>query len=154
MNDVAAAHASKGATLVLDRTFNAPRDLVFEVWSHTKHIVNWWGPNDFTLPFCEMDFRVGGRYRFCMRSPEGEDHWVTGEYKTIDEPDSLAFTWIREDSNGTALCNTLVNISLEEHNGGTRLTLYHSGFESVPYRDEHIGGWNECLDRMVDYVTP
>ncbi len=153
MNNVAAAHDTKSATLVLDRTFDASRDLVFEVWAHPKHIVNWWGPDDFTLPFCEMDFRVGGRYRFCMRSPEGEDHWVTGEYKNINEPVSLIFTWIREDTSGNPLCDTLVNISLEEHNGGTRLTLEHTGFDSVPYRDEHVGGWNECLDRLIAYVT-
>lgn len=139
--------------LKLVRDLNAPRELVFEVWCEPKHLVNWWGPNDFTLPHCEVDFRVGGRYRFCMRSPGGEDHWVTGEYKIIDEPLSLAFTWIREDRNGKALCDTLVNISLEEHNGGTRLTLQQTGFDSVPYRDEHRMGWNECLDRLIGYVT-
>jgi len=153
MNNVAAAQGAKGATLVLERLFDAPCDLVFEVWAEPKHLVNWWGPNDFTLPHCEVDFRVGGRYRFCMRSPGGEDHWVTGEYKIIDEPLLLAFTWIREDTNGKALCDTLVNISLEEHNGGTRLTLQQTGFDSVPYRDEHRMGWNECLDRLIGYVT-
>ena len=139
--------------LKLTREINAPRDLVFEVWAEPKHLVNWWGPDDFTLPHCDLDFRVGGKYRFCMRSPEGEDHWVTGEYKTISVPDSLVFTWIREDTSGNRLCDTLVNISLEEHNGGTRLTLHHTGFDSVPYRDEHIGGWRQCLDRMAAYVA-
>ncbi|MBA2379414.1 MAG: SRPBCC domain-containing protein [Blastocatellia bacterium] len=44
------------------------------------------GPNEFTLPFCEVDFRVGGAYRFCMLAPDGSEHWVTGEYRTIAKP--------------------------------------------------------------------
>ncbi|QYO66531.1 SRPBCC domain-containing protein [Leptolyngbya sp. 7M] len=153
MNEVAAAIRTEGANLSLERIFDAPIDLLFEVWTEPKHLVNWWGPNDFTLPHCDVDFRVGGKYRFCMRSPEGEDHWVTGEYKIIDEPSSLAFTWIREDTSGNALCDTLVSISLEQYNGGTRLILEHTGFDSVPYRDEHISGWGACLDRLIEYVT-
>lgn len=153
MNDVASAHDSQGASLVLNRTLDAPRDLIFEVWSHPKHIVNWWGPNDFKLPFCEMDFRIGGAYRFCMRSPEGEDHWVAGVYREIDEPRKIAFTWIREDTAGRALCDTLVTIELEDLGGRTKFTLTQSGFDSVSYRDEHIDGWSQCLDRMAAYVS-
>src|SRR5678816_3794668 len=47
-------------TLVISRTLNAPATLVFEAWTHPRHLVRWWGPNDFTLSHCEQDFRVGG----------------------------------------------------------------------------------------------
>ena len=51
-------------TLVLTRTLNAPRELVFQAWSHPKHLVRWWGPTNFSPPHCEQDFREGGKYRF------------------------------------------------------------------------------------------
>lgn len=153
MNDVAAASSDKGVSLVHKRIFEAPRDLLFEVWSEAKHIINWWGPNDFTLPFCEMDFRVGGAYRFCMRSPEGEDHWVAGVYRAIDPPLKIAFTWIREDASGNSLCNTLVTVEFEDLGEHTGFTLTHTGFDSTDYRDEHIIGWSQCLDRLEAYVT-
>ncbi len=139
--------------LTLTRDLDAPCDLVFEVWSQPKHLVNWWGPNDFTLPHCETDFRVGGRYRFCMLSPDGEEHWVTGVYQRISEYDAITFTWIREGVDGKQLCNTVVNLTIEDINGRTRLTLHHTGFDSLAYRDEHIGGWSECLDRLAAYVA-
>jgi uncharacterized protein YndB with AHSA1/START domain len=153
MNDSASATRSEKASLVLRRTFEAPCDLLFEVWSQPKHLVNWWGPNDFSLPYCDVDFRIGGTYRFCMRSPEGEDHWVAGVYREIVAPSKIAFTWIREDASGKALCNTVVTVEFEEVEGKTNFILTHDGFESLPYRDEHIGGWSQCLDRLGEYVT-
>ena len=140
--------------LILTRLFDAPRDLVFKVWTRPEHLIRWWGPKDFTLPFCTMDFRPGGAYRFCMRSPEGVDHWVWGVYREIVEPERLVFTWERDDLEGVRYrSNTLVEVTFAEHEGKTRLTLHHSLFQTVPDRDEHQGGWNECLDRLVSYCV-
>lgn len=139
-------------TLVLTRTFHAPAALVFDAWSDPKHLVRWWGPNDFTLPHCEQDFRVGGRYRFCMRGPDGSDHWVRGEYTMIDRPHRLVFTWLREDADGDIWCDTVVAITLEQRGAVTLLTLNQTTFATVPHCEEHSIGWNECLDRLVRYV--
>ncbi len=139
-------------TLVLTRTFHAPAALVFDAWSDPKHLVRWWGPNDFTLPHCEQDFRVGGRYRFCMRGPDGSDHWVRGEYTLIDRPHRLVFTWLREDADGDIWCDTVVAITLEQRGAVTLLTLNQTTFATVPHCEEHSIGWNECLDRLVRYV--
>lgn len=139
-------------TLVLTRTFHAPAALVFDAWSDPKHLVRWWGPNDFTLPHCEQDFRVGGRYRFCMRGPDGSDHWVRGEYTMIDRPHRLVFTWLREDADGDIWCDTVVAITLEQRGAVTLLTLNQTTFATVPHCEEHSVGWNECLDRLVRYV--
>ena len=99
-----------------------------------------------------MDFRPGGAYRFCMRSPEGVDHWVWGVYREIVEPERLVFTWERDDLDGVRYqSNTLVEVTFTEHEGKTRLTLHHTLFQTTSDRDEHGGGWNQCLDRMVDY---
>ena len=139
-------------TLVLTRTLNAPRELVFEAWSDPKHLVSWWGPTDFTLPHCEQDFRVGGKYRFCMRAPDGSDHWVRGEYTHINTPARLVFTWLREVATGDIWCDTVVEITLEQHGATTLLTLNQTTFATVAHCEEHAIGWNECLDRMVGFV--
>src|SRR5215218_284534 len=109
--------------LVVERTFDAPRHLVFAAWTKPEHLVRWWGPSDFTLPTCEQDFRVGGAYRFCMRAPDGTDHWVWGEYREIVEPERLSFTWHREDADGKPFNESIVTVTLADHGGKTKLTL-------------------------------
>lgn len=139
-------------TLVLKRILNAPVDLVFQAWSDPKHLARWWGPKDFTLPHCEQDFRVGGKYSFCMRAPDGNDHWVRGTYTHIEEPARLVFTWLREDAEGEIWCDTVVSITLEERGDSTVLTLEQTTFATVPHCEEHAVGWNECLDRLTSYI--
>ncbi len=139
--------------LVIKRIFDAPREVVFGVWSKAEHLAHWFGPRDFTLPFCEIDFRVGGLYRCCMRSPEGEDHWVWGEYREIVETERLVFTWNRDDTDGKIWSSTLVELTFVDSNGKTEFTLRQGKFETVPYREEHGFGWGQSLDRLGEYVT-
>ncbi len=139
-------------TLVLTRVLHAPSQLVFDAWSHPKHLVQWWGPSGFTLPFCEQDLRVGGKYRFCMRAPDGTDHWVRGEYTHVDAPVRLVFTWLREE-NDDVWCDTVVDLTFEERDGRTLMTLNQTTFATTAHCDEHRAGWNECLDRLVDHVA-
>lgn len=138
-------------TLVLSRTLDAPAQLVFQAWSHPKHLVRWWGPNNFTLPHCEQDFRVGGKYRFCMRAPDGSDHWVRGEYTLIDEPFRLVFTWLREEGDDI-WCDTVVDLTFEERGGITTLTLNQTTFATRAHCEEHRDGWTECLERLSLFV--
>jgi len=138
--------------LVITRVFDAPRDLVFEVWSEPKHLANWWGPNDFTLSFCELDFREGGGYRFCMRSPEGEDDWVWGTYREIVEPERIVFTWDREDLNGNPRSGSVVTITFEAFEEKTGFALRQGIFEFADDCTEHHGSWSQCLDRLAHYI--
>lgn len=147
------ASAVKERTLVIERVFDAPPALVFEAWTSPEHLVNWWGPNDFTLPFCEIDFRVGGRYRFCMRSPDGTDYWVWGEYREIEPHERIVMTWNRENENGELWSRTVAELTFSELGSKTAFRLHQSLFESTEYRDQHNGGWTQCLDRLGDYVT-
>lgn len=139
-------------TLVITRTLNAPRELVFRAWTSPEHLVRWWGPNAFTLPHCEQDFRVGGKYRFCMRAPDGSDHWVRGEYTHIEEPSRLVFTWLREDELGDIWCDTMVSITLTRNGKATLLTLEQTTFATPAHCEEHAIGWGECLDRLTDFI--
>lgn len=138
--------------LTLTRVLDAPRSLVFSVWTQPEHLVRWWGPKDFTLPFCETDFREGGAYRYCMRGPDGTNHWVWGQFQEIIEPERIVFTWGREDAEGKALPESVVTVTLEEYDGKTRLTLHHAIFTTVEDRNAHQGGWTECLERLAQYA--
>jgi uncharacterized protein YndB with AHSA1/START domain len=148
-----AASALSDRVLVIERVFDAPRELVFEAWTEARHLVNWWGPDDFTLPFCEIDFRVGGSYRFCMRSPDGVNHWVSGRYQEIVRPEAIAFSWLREDERGRIWCRNAVRVEFKDLGGRTQFTLRQSLFESPAICQQHQGGWTQCIGRLEAFVV-
>ena len=148
-----AATESAERELLITRVFNAHRSLVFKAWTEPQHLVHWWGPQGFTLPSCTMDLRPGGSYRFCMRSPEGVDHWLQGIYREIMEPERLVFTYAFEDATGKPGHETLVTVTFAELGEKTKLTVHQAVFESVTVRDEHVRGWTEALDRLAGYLT-
>jgi uncharacterized protein YndB with AHSA1/START domain len=140
--------------LILSRLFDAPRPLVFQAWTEPRHLARWWGPHGFTLSVCQQEFRVGGAYRFCMRAPDGTDHWVWGEYREIVAPERLVFTWHRDDEPGLrAQLSNLVTVTFAERGRKTHLTLHHAAFQTVADRDDHRGGWTECLERLGQHVV-
>jgi len=148
-----AATESAERELLITRVFNAHRSLVFKAWTEPQHLVHWWGPQGFTLPSCTLDLRPGGTYRFCMRSPEGVDHWLQGIYREIIEPERLVFTYAFEDATGKPGHETLVTVTFAELGEKTKLTVHQAVFESVTVRDEHVRGWTEALDRLAGYLT-
>jgi uncharacterized protein YndB with AHSA1/START domain len=139
--------------LVITRVLDAPRSLVFKVWTQPEHLVRWWGPKGFTAPTCELDLRPGGAWRACIRSPEGTDHWMQGVYREIVEPERLVFTFAWENDQGEPGHGTLVTVTFADEDGKTRLTFHQAVFETVESRDSHHGGWSECLDRLEDYLA-
>jgi uncharacterized protein YndB with AHSA1/START domain len=147
------ANEPEGQVLVMTRIFDAPRSLVFKVWTEPEKLVRWWGPQGFTTPFCKMDVRPGGAFRFRMRSAEGTDHWLQGIYREILEPERLVFTWAWEDAQGKPGNETLLTLNFAEHAGKTKLTLHQATFESVTAHKAHQQGWTSALDRLADYLA-
>jgi uncharacterized protein YndB with AHSA1/START domain len=140
--------------LVITRIFDAPPRLVFKAWSSCEHLSRWMGPEGFKITSCEMDFRVGGKLRSCMRSPPGTDHWLSGVFMEIVEPTRTVSTSAWENPPGTRGHETLLTLTFEpEGRGKTRFTLHQSAFESVESRDGHQGGWSQALDKLGAYVA-
>jgi uncharacterized protein YndB with AHSA1/START domain len=140
-------------TLVLTRTFEAPRELVFEAWSSPQHLAHWFGPTDFKLPHCKMDFRVGGHYQLCMLSPQGKEYWVHGVYREIVKPQRIVFTWERDGEDDEHAGHTVITITLESRGARrTLLTLHQATFETTEIRDGHAGGWSQAFKRLDEYV--
>ena len=104
----------------MTRLFDAPRALVFEAMTKPEHIRNWWGNlgPGYSVPVCEVDFRVGGKWRFVNRTPKGEDATFYGEYREIDSPARVVFTEIFEPFPDAV---SVVTSELTEEDGKTRM---------------------------------
>lgn len=142
--------------LVIERLLDAPRKLVFKAWTVPEHLVRWWGPHGFSLPYCKMELRPGGAFRCTMLSPEGTEHRLSCVYREIVEPEKLSFTWTWIDEAGEAGPETLVTVLLEEagnQSEQTKLTLHQAVFESDTACAAHGEGWGESLERLAAYVA-
>lgn len=77
--------------LVITRSFNAPRELVFKAWTDPSHVVHWWGPNGFTITIHEMRVKPGGVWRFIMHGPDGIDYPNRIVFQEVIKPERLVF---------------------------------------------------------------
>lgn len=142
-------------TLVIDRIFDAPPNVVWKAWTDPEQMVHWLGPQGFTGDIEKMDPRVGGNYRFHLRGPDGSDHWMQGVHREVVVPERLVYTWAWADAKGNPTTSeTLVTVTFAEHGGGkTKLTLRQEGFESISARDDHRIGWNSAFDCLAEYLA-
>jgi uncharacterized protein YndB with AHSA1/START domain len=141
------------AELVLTHVFQAPRELVFAAWTERQHLERWQGaPEGMTVTTEEADVRVGGRFRICMRSPDGAEHWLQGIYREVVPPERLVFTHAWLDRDKRPGIETLVTITFTERGEATELTLRQTGFASGASRDGHRDGWESTLRRLEAYL--
>ena len=140
-------------TLILSRVFDAPRPLVFKVWTQPEHLARWWGPRGFTLISYKTDVRPNGTYRFGVRSPENTEHWAHGTYREVIPPERLVFTHAWEHPDGSPKHETMVTLTFVEQGEKTKLTLRQTLFESVTARDLHRGGWSSTFDLLAEYLA-
>ncbi len=141
--------------LVVARRFNAPRELVWKVWTDPSHAKHWWGPPMCPAIEMHMDLRVGGQWRHCLQSSEDGSHlWQHGVFKEIVPPRLLVFTFTWEQNQFIEFPNLemMVTITFEDSDGGTLVTLRQTGFGSLADRDGHGQGWNGTFDRFEDYA--
>ena len=136
-------------TLHLRRVLHAPRSLIFEACTEPELLAEWWGPNGFTAPGIEIDLRVGGGYRIAMQPPEGELFYLTGEFREIDRPNCLAYTFCWEDPDPDDQ-ETVVTISLRDTGESTELIVDQGLFATEARRDLHQAGWTESLLCLED----
>jgi uncharacterized protein YndB with AHSA1/START domain len=151
MPQAAARHAaSEGLHLRMEREFKAPPERVFAAFTDPKVMAQWWGPEGMTCPVCEIDLRVGGKWRTCMRGDAGE-HWVSGVYREVVRPRRLVLTWAWEE-NGVRGHETVVELDFLPAGRNTRVVLNHLGFATAESQSQHSHGWNSCftcLDRTL-----
>ena len=145
-----AAGKSEGGELVLTRVFDAPRALLFKVWTDPEHVAQWWGPYGFKTTIEEMDIRPGGRWRYSMRGPDGNDYPFDGAYLEIVEPERLIFDGVIQKDPAQGVWT---EVTFVDEGGKTKVTVRQLySFQSDATRGAPIG-WNQQLDRLVSYLA-
>lgn len=151
---------TKENQIIFTRIFSAPRELVFETYTTCEHLMNWWGPREWPLNYCKMDFRPGGKWHFCMKGPnEGDESWGLALYKEIIEPEKIVYNDYFSDKEGNINENMPafdVVVTFENLGNQTKVTM-HSEVGSKEEVDKlvemgMIEGFTETWDRLDELL--
>jgi uncharacterized protein YndB with AHSA1/START domain len=148
-----------GSEVVITRTFDAPRELVWQAWTDPKHIMQWWGPAGFNNERCESDLRIGGRFQLEMRAPDGNVYPCVGTFREIVAPERIVYEGEAAEGHpcGAGIPpRAVVTISFAEQQGKTRLTL-HTRFASTERKEaaaaaRFVVSWEEALGRLAGHL--
>lgn len=150
--------------LVVERTLDAPPDLIWRMWTQPEHFAAWYGPVGASITVTTMDVRVGGArlLRMEVSTPDGtRQMWFTGEYLEVVENQLLVYTDAMSDENGHVLApeqtgmpashptTTEVRVELEPDGRGTRMRLTHLG---IPAGSPGAAGWGMALDKLSAHL--
>jgi len=138
----------------ITRIIDAPRTLVFKMWTDPHHMAQWWGPRHFANPVCELDVRVGGAIRIHMRAPDGVTYPMSGTFREIVPPERLVFMAVAEDANGKALLEQLTTVTFVDHGGKTKLTVDAHAVGLAPIAPQMLAGmeagWTQSLHKLAE----
>ncbi len=141
--------------VVIEREFDAPARLLFEAYSKPEHVMKWFGPKGWPLTLCEMDFHIGGRFRFAMTGPDGTQNTpFGGEYLDIVPNKKIVYDNGFESPGAERM---IVTVTYDEHGDKTLLRI-HTLFASVAMKNAHVGGGyvegtNSAIDQLVDVAA-
>jgi uncharacterized protein YndB with AHSA1/START domain len=143
--------------LVITRFIDAPRELVFQAWTDARHVAEWWGPECFTNPVCEVDARPGGELYIVMRDPGGNDYPMKGVFQEVIEAEKLSFTNIAVGAEGQHLLEGFTTVLFADEAGRTKLTLQTGATGMVDFAEEMLkgmeAGWNQSLVKLDEFLA-
>lgn len=148
--------------LILERTFDAPRDLVFKAWTDPKLVAEWWGPNGVTNQVNKWEAEQGGKIDLVMLAGEemgpmaGQKWPMLGEFKEIEEPDKLVFT-ANAMIDGKEVLQHLTTVTLDDEDGKTKMTVHIVVTKTTPEAAGPLAGmemgWNQQLDKLGKFLS-
>ncbi len=139
-------------TLEMKRVLPAAPSDVFAAFTDPNKLAKWWGPEGFTVPSLELDPRVGARYRIEMQPPEGDPFYLTGEFREVDPPVRLAYTFVYEDPDPDDV-DTLVELSFRDLGGSTEVVFAQGPFKTAARRGLHRDGWTDSFDKLEQFIS-
>ncbi len=149
---MATGNIGSADAVTFQRTFSAPREKVFEAWTDPEALKQWFGPHDdFQIPSVEVDAKVGGKYRFVLISPDGNNNTVAGTYREVVPGEKLVFTWSWVEG-GMDIGETLVTVEFREDGEQTEVSITHEQLPNEEARQAHSDGWNGTLARLGRYL--
>lgn len=147
--------------LVFTRTFNAPVEEVWKLWSDAGYVKRWWGPEIFTCPLAVIDFRVGGRSLVCMSAPAFGDLYSTWQYQAIEPMKRIEYIHNLADKDGNRLDPTALGmppdfpqdqlqvVTFKPVDGGrTEMTITEYGWPDGQMKEMSKMGMEQCLNKM------
>jgi len=142
---------ARGLILELRRVLEVPRERILGALIEPAELATWWGPQGFTIPEIDLDLRVGGRYRFTMQPPSGEPFHLSGEFRAIDAPSRLvySFRWEEPDPDDRT---TVVTLSLLDVGEATELSLRQGEFATEARLALHRDGWTDSFDKLREVL--
>ena len=150
--------------VTIERFFDAPVDLIWQMWTDPEHFKAWYGPDGVTIPVAKMDAHIGGRRLVCMevQTPDGpRQMWFTGEYREVVANERLVYTECMSDENGNVVSpsdlgmpaghpsTTEVRVELAGVGGRTKMVMTHTG---VPAGSPGAAGWAMALEKLAAHV--
>ena len=151
--------------VVIERTLDAPVELIWRMWTNPEHFAAWYGPDGASIPVAQMEVRVGGTRLICMKveTPRGAmTMWFTGEYLEVVQDKRLVYTESMSDENGNVLSpaevgmpaghptTTEIRVELDDLGGRTRMVMTHAG---IPADSPGAAGWTMALDKLAAHLT-
>ena len=145
--------ASAARDLVHTRIVNARQELVWRLWTESRHLAQWWGPHGFTNPECSIDPRPGGELRILMCSPEGEEYLNVGTVQVAEAPKRLVFTIALLNPDGSRRLENLTTVDLADRGATTKVTVHVQVLHATPEARENLAGmrigWSESLGKLA-----
>jgi uncharacterized protein YndB with AHSA1/START domain len=151
--------------IVFERTYDASPETVWQAWTNPDMIKQWWGPNNVTIPECEVDLRVGGKIYIVMEAGEamgpykGTKWPMLGEFTLVEPNSKLSYTakaWVEGQKEETTIDQT-TELTLTEENGKTKLKLKAAIHKTGPGAGMAVqgmqGGFTQQLDKLNAFLT-
>ena len=166
---MSAAVSTACKPFVITRTFDAPREKVWQAWSQRGRLMQWFGPRGMKMPAARLDFRPGGSFHYCLESTDGKEMWGKFVYREIEAPERIALVNSFSDEAGGLTRHPLAQAwplemlsttTFTEENGKTKITLEWSPLnptsdEQRAFDSAHEGmkqGWNGTFDQLAAYL--
>lgn len=149
----------EGLELIMERSFNASKELVFSMFVEPDHIKRWWGPNGWETTVYKMEVEPGGVWHYCMRSPEGQEAWGKSTYREIDPPNRLVYVDAFSDEQGNEVTDMPIMLIATDfvEEGPMCKVISATKFDSQEELQkviemQAIDGMAETYDRLEKYL--
>ena len=145
--DVEPEAGSDGLVLEIERVLPAGRPTVFEAFVDPEQLARWWGPEGFKVASLDFEPRVGENYRIEMQPPEGDPFYLTGEFREVNPPERVAFTFVWEPADPDDV-ETLAQLSFRDLGESTEVRFTQGPFKTEARRTLHWEGWGDSFDKL------
>ena len=141
-----------GLTVEFKRVLPATPPEVFRLFADPDELARWWGPAGFSVPSLDFNPAVGSSYRIEMQPPEGDAFYLTGEFREVDPPTRLSFTFVWEPPDPDDV-ETLVELSFREADDATEVDFRQGTFKTEERRELHRSGWGDSFEKVEAIVS-